>query len=429
MKTSNSRPNRLRCAACALAMAAFVAPAAAQDFKLGLVTFLSGGAAGPFGIPARNAGELVVDAINAGTLPAPYAAKGIAGRQVQAIWVDEAGGPSKQVTEYRNLIQKQGADAVIGYISSGDCLALAPVTDELKKLTIFFDCGTPRIFEEKPYKYLFRTGPTALMDSLGAARYIAAMKPGLKKVNGINQNYAWGQDSWNDFVASIKKLKPGVEVSTSQMPKLFAGQYSAEISALMLQDADFVHSSFWGGDLESFIQQAKARGLLDKQTAILTTGETAMFRIPEQIPEGTVIGGRGPYGVFAPDNALNKWFRAEYFNRFNTWPTYPSYKMAQAILGLKAAAEKAAAKNPKPSDDDIIAAFEYLEFEAPSGKVKMAIGKGHQATQEMVYGRYKLQGGKPVIVNVVRYPAECVNPPDGVTSEQWIAQGFPGAKC
>lgn len=432
MKATDSRGKavrRIAWAALGAALGAAAVPGAAQEYKLGLVTFLSGGAAGPFGIPARNAGELIVDAINAGTLPAPYNSKGIAGRAIQPIWLDEAGGPSKQVTEYRTLVQKQSVDAVIGYISSGDCLALAPVTEELKKLTIFFDCGTPRVFEERSYKYLFRTGPTALMDSLGAARYIVAQKPNLKRVNGINQNYAWGQDSWNDFIASLKKLKAGSEVGTSQMPKLFAGQYSAEISALMLQEADFVHSSFWGGDMESFMQQAKARGLLAKQTAILTTGETAMFRIPEQIPEGTVIGGRGPYGVFAPDNALNRWFREQYFNRFNTWPTYPSYKMAQAILGLKAAAEKAAAKNPKASEADIIAAFEYLEFDAPSGKVKMAIGKGHQAIQEMVYGRFKLEGGKPVIVNVVRYPAECVNPPDGVTSEQWIAQGFPGAKC
>lgn len=433
MKREKVMQIRMARTARALALGAVLAASAAsgfaQEYKLGLVTFLSGGAAGPFGIPARNAGELIVDAINAGTLPAPYNTKGVAGRPIQAIWVDEAGGPSKQVTEYRTLVQKQGADAVIGYISSGDCLALAPVTEELKKLTIFFDCGTPRVFEERPYGYLFRTGPTALMDSLGAARYILSAKPDIRKVNGINQNYAWGQDSWNDFAASLKKLKPSVEVGTSQMPKLFAGQYGAEISALMLQGADFVHSSFWGGDMESFVQQGHARGMFDKQVAILTTGETAMFRIPEQIPEGTVIGGRGPYGVFAPDNALNRWFREQYFNRFNTWPTYPSYKMAQAILGLKAAADKAMAKNPKPSEADIIAAFEYLSFEAPSGTVKMAIGKGRQAIQEMAYGRFKLQGGKPTIVNVVRYPAECVNPPDGVTSEQWISQGFPGAKC
>ena len=424
-----SRFARLAVSAAVGAAAALSVPAAAQDYKLGLVTFLSGGAAGPFGIPARNAAELVVDSVNAGTAPAPYNTKGLAGRPIVPIMVDEAGGPSKQVTEYRNLVQKQNVDAVIGYISSGDCLAIAPVAEELKKLTIFFDCGTPRIFEERSYRHLFRTGPTATMDSVGAARYILALNPGITRVNGINQNYAWGQDSWNDFIAAVKKLKPGVEVGTSQMPKLFAGQYAAEISALMLQDAPFVHSSFWGGDMEGFVVQGNARGLFAKQVPVLTTGETAMFRIPEQIPEGTVIGGRGPYGVFAPDNALNKWFRAAYFDRFNTWPTYPSYKMAQAILGLKAAADKAAAANPKPTEADITAALEGLTFEAPSGTVRMVLGKGHQAIQEMVYAQFKREGGKPVMTRVVRYPAECVNPPDGTPSEKWIEAGFPGAKC
>lgn len=416
--------------ACAAALAASL-PAHAQDkYTLGIVTFLSGGAAGPFGVPAKNAADLVIDALNAGTVPAPYNTKGIAGKTIQPVVIDEAGGTGKQVSEYRNLVQRQNVDAVIGYISSGDCLGIAPVAEELKKLTIFFDCGTPRIFEEKGYKYVFRTGPTAVMDSVGAARYLLSVNPNISKVNGINQNYAWGQDSWTDFIKALQKLKPGVTVGTSQMPNLGAGQYSAEISALMVNDAPAVHSSFWGGDMEGLVLQGSARGLFEKQTPILTTGETAMFRLTDQLPNGTIIGGRGPYGVFAPDNALNKWFRDGYIKRFNTPPTYPSYKMAQAILGLKAAADKAqAAKKGTPAEADIIAAFENLVYDAPSGKVSMTRGNGHQAIQEMVYARYKSVGGKPTLENVVRYPPECVNPPDGMTAEQWIEKGFPGAKC
>ena len=408
-------------------------PAAAQaqsDYKVGIVTFLSGGAAGPFGIPANNAAELVVEAVNAGTVPAPYNSKGLAGRKIVPVTIDEAGGTAKQVTEYRNLVQRQNVDAVIGYISSGDCLGIAPVAEELKKITIFFDCGTPRIFEEKSYKYVFRTGPTAVMDSVGAARYILAQDPGLTKVNGINQNYAWGQDSWNDFIKALQKLKPGVTVGTSQMPSLGAGQYSAEVSTLMVNNAAFLHSSFWGGDMEGLVLQGGARGLFDKQTPILTTGETAMFRLTEQIPDGTILGGRGPFGVFAPDSALKKWFHEAYVKKYNTPPTYPAYKMAQAILGLKAAADKAAAKKKGvPTDDEVIASFEGLEFDAPAGRVKMSLGKGHQAVQEMVYARYKKVGGKPTVEKVVRYPAECVNPPDGMSAEKWIESGFPNAKC
>jgi branched-chain amino acid transport system substrate-binding protein len=404
-------------------------PATAQEFKLGVVTFLSGQAAGPFGIPARNAAEITVEAINAGTLPAPYDKKGIAGMPVKMLLVDENGGPSKQVTEYRNLVERDKADAVIGYVSSGDCLAIAPVADELKRLTILFDCGAPRVFEEKDYKYVFRTRPHGAMDNVAAARYVVALLPNVKKINGINQNYAWGQDSWEDFTKSMAKLKPGTEVGTSQMPKLGAGTYSSEISALLLSDAQLVHSSFWGADLESFIQQAKARGLYDKQLLVLTAGEPSMFRLAKEIPDGAVIGARGPFGVFAPDNALNRWFRDAYQKKFDSPPSYASYVMAQAILGLKAAAEKAMAKNPKPTGEDIVAALENLTFEAPSGTVKMSLAKGHQAVQENAIGRFKLQDGKATIVDIKRYPAECVNPPEGMPAVKWIEAGFPGAKC
>jgi len=68
------------------------APGTAQDaptIKIGLVTFLSGGAAGPFGIPARNGAEFMIEAINAGTVPAPYNTKGVAGAQLETALIDE----------------------------------------------------------------------------------------------------------------------------------------------------------------------------------------------------------------------------------------------------------------------------------------------------------------------------------------------------
>ena len=97
---------------------------------------------------------------------------------------------------------------------------------------------------------------------MGAALYVKDLKPNLKSIAGLNQNYAWGQDSWGDFELAMKVLVPSVEVKTSQMPKLFAGQYNAEISALLGAGADVLHSSFWDGDLEALILQGarKKRG-------------------------------------------------------------------------------------------------------------------------------------------------------------------------
>ncbi|QTF92907.1 hypothetical protein [Halomonas sp. BM-2019] len=45
---------------------------AEETFKVGLVTFLSGGASGPFGVPAAQAAETVIKAINSPDIKAGH---------------------------------------------------------------------------------------------------------------------------------------------------------------------------------------------------------------------------------------------------------------------------------------------------------------------------------------------------------------------
>jgi branched-chain amino acid transport system substrate-binding protein len=408
------------------------APAAAP-IKVGIVTFLTGPAAGPFGVPARNGAEILIESLNAGTAPAPYNTVGLGGAKIEPRIIDEAGSAANVVTEYRNLVQRDQAEAVVGYISSGNCLAVTPVAEELKALTVLFDCGTPRIFEEKPRKYVFRATPHATMDSVGAARYLVAKKKDITLYSGINQNYAWGQDSWRDFVGAMTSLAPKAKVDKELFPKLFAGEFGAEISTLLTSKSQALHTSFWNGDLESFIYQEQARGLDKRMPIIATAGESAIWRLGNKMPDGTIIGARGPHGPMARDSDLNKWFVKIYTDRYGTPPTYPSYHMAQSILGLKAAWDKAAGgKNgAKPTIDEVVAAFENLEFDGPSTRIKMAIGNGHQGISEIAYGTYKFnkQKNAPEIVDVMRFPAECVNPPADTTAEEWLKGGMKGAKC
>ena len=402
------------------------------ELKIGVVGFLSGSAAGTYGIPARNSVEVFVEAINNGNLPAPYDTVGIAGAKVMPIFIDE--NSTNKVVDYRNLIEKQGADIVIGYTSSGSCKAIAPVVEEVEVLTIFFECGTPQIFEEivtKP-KYLFRTSSHATMDSVAAAKYVLARTPAINTIAGINQNYAWGQDSWRDFSESIKTLSEGTEVTTEQFPQIFSGQYGTEISVLLKSHPDIIHSSFWGGDLEAFILQGASRGLFDRSQLLFTTGETSIFRLADQLPDGTIIGARGSHGAFAPENELNTWFRNAYYERYGTQPLYPSYHMVQSILGVKSAYDKAAADSGEfPDIEAVINAFEYLEYETPSGTTKMTLANGHQGIQGTAYGKYKYDGesGTATLEDIEYYSADCVNPPANVNSLDWISSNFDGAEC
>ncbi|MFW5823510.1 MAG: ABC transporter substrate-binding protein, partial [Marinobacter sp.] len=377
------------------------ASASADDtFKVGFVTFLSGGASGPFGVPASQGAKLVVDAINEGTLPAPYDSKGVNGLELEMVEVDEAGGPTKQVEEFRNLVERQEVNAVIGYISSGDCLAVGPVAEEMKMFTIAFDCGTSRMFQElEDPRYVFRTGLDAVADNVGAARYLADTRPDASRIAGIQQNYAWGQDSWQDFTLAMEQLMPEAEMVNNQTPQIFQGSYGSEISALQTNRPEIIHSSMWGGDMESFVSQANARGLLEQADALLTTGESGLHRFDGQAPNGTILGGRGPFGAFMPENDLSEWFSKAYEEEHGTPPSYPASKAAQAILALKYAADKTDADGV-PSPEQLADALKGAEFESVSGTVHMTLADGHQALQPMLYGEYHFEDGKAELRNI-----------------------------
>ncbi len=404
---------------------------AKDSITIAVPTFLAGGAAGPFGIPAKNGAQMVVDAINAGKLPAPYNTKGFGGATAEVIFTDEGGGATKQVAEFRNLVQKRGVDLVAGYISSGNCQALAPVVEELKKFTIFATCGTPRIFEETSRKYLFRTMAHATADNVAAAMYVKEMMPNVKAYTGINQNYAWGQDSWRDFDLTMQQIMPSTKASeTPQFPKIFAGQYGSEISALSLDKSDLVHTSFWGGDLEGFIFQASARGLFKKKASVLTVGGTAAYRLGKKLPDGIVLGARGPYGILVKDRKteLNQWFVNTYKDIFGIYPSGPAYQYGQAILAAKIAYDKAGSD---ATSEQLADALRGISFESFSTTVDMALGNGHQAVTENGYGitKYDAENGENIVTDVKFYPASCVMPPEGVNSVEWISGGMKGAKC
>jgi branched-chain amino acid transport system substrate-binding protein len=72
---------------------------AAEEVVMAIPVFLTGAGAPAFGVPARNGAEIIIEAINRGTLPAPYdkSGKGLAGRQIKALIYDESGGGVKQV--------------------------------------------------------------------------------------------------------------------------------------------------------------------------------------------------------------------------------------------------------------------------------------------------------------------------------------------
>jgi branched-chain amino acid transport system substrate-binding protein len=413
----------------ALAPSAF----AEESFKLGIVTFLSGPGADSFGIPARNGAQFVIDQLNKGSAPPPYEKVGFGGMRIEPVIMDENGGATKQVQELRNLYERDNVDVVLGYISSGDCLAVSPIAEELKRMLVLFDCGTPRIFEEAKYNYVFRTAAHATMDNVGLIRYMKAKNVKMDTLSAINQDYAWGQDSRADFIAAAGQLYPSVKLETDLRPKFGAGQYGTEISALVGAGSDVVYSSLWGGDLQAFVLQAAPRGLQKRSQLVFSAADHVLPPLGDKMPDGTIIGARGAYGLMSQKSALNDWLFKGYEAANGVYPVQAAYRTAQSILGLKTAVEKAMAKNggKKPSTDELVEAMTGLEWPSPGGLIQMKLADGHQAIQPIAFGRtkYDPQKKRVDLVDIEYFPAECVNPPPGVKSIDWIKGGMEGAKC
>jgi branched-chain amino acid transport system substrate-binding protein len=390
---------------------------APAELKLGFVDFL-GGAAATFGTPGKNTAEWLVDKWNK--------EGGIRGVKVKLIVLDESGGPDKQVTEYRRLVLEEKVEAVVGYTSSASCLAIAPVAEELRRLTVIHVCGTRRLTEDRQLKYVFRTSNHQASDSVMAARYMLAVKPDLKTIAGANEDYAWGRDSWDDFKEAMARLKPDVKVVTELWTKIQAGEYSAEISKLVAAKPDAVHSSFWGGGLITFVKQAAPRGLFRQSVVYLSTGEQALQELKKDMPDGVIVAPRATPGYFLypePEkNPLQKEFVEGIKTRFGRYPDYPSHRTYQALAGLKAAYEKAIdqAGGKWPKTEDVIKAFEGLTWQTPYGPITMRAD--HQAVHGAVLGvtKFNPKYGFPTMDRLISLKAEEIMPPLGMKTHDWL---------
>ena len=397
-------------AAPALAAPPKGAPAA---LKVAFVDFFSGGAA-VFGVSGKGTSEWLVAKWNK--------AGGIGGVPIKLIVVDEGGGPKKQVSELRRLVLDEKVDAVVGYTSSGNCMAIKPVAEKLKILTVVHICGTHQLTEKTPSKYVFRTSANQAADSVSLARHALALKPNLKTIAGANEDYAWGRDSWEAFKIAMQKLKPDVKVVGELWTKFQAGEYSAEISKLLRLKPDVIHSSFWGGGLITFVKQAAPRGLFKQSLVALATGEQVLQNVGKSLPDGVIAAPRATGGYWATASTpMQKEFVAGVYKHNKRYPDYPAYRTHQAWGGLKAAYEKAiATKGAWPTTEEVITAFEGLTWDSPGGKITMR--SDHQAIHGGMIGvtKYSEKYGFSILDQIKLLKPSEITPPLGMKTMDWV---------
>jgi branched-chain amino acid transport system substrate-binding protein len=387
-----------------------------SELRVGITTFLSGPAS-VFGVPSKQMAELLFEQVNA--------QGGIGGIPVKPYFVDEAPGTEHLVGEYRRLVQNEGVHVMFASISSGSCLACTPLSDEMRKTTLLWDCGTQRIFEEGKHPFAFRTQGFGTPEVLAPLLYLLKHKPDFKSIAVINQDYAWGRDSWELWKTAMDVLKPGVRVVAEMFPRLGATDYSTEVTRLLASRPDVILTTSWGGDLVTLVRQAAERRLFERSTFVMPVAEASLQLLGKVVPAGHVIGARGDHWNNHPkpkDPAKLAKFVDGYRAKYNEYPIYPCHHMAQAISALQAGYAKAiAAKGGGwPNDQDLANAFRGLTFDTPTSTITLR--EDGQGLEDQLVGLSSFNDKFPFAVpkDMIMFPAAMVSTPVGMKSVDWL---------
>jgi len=415
----------VKLASMAAALALLGSAAQAQDkpaeLRVGITTFTSGSAS-VFGVPGKAAAEVLIDQINAGG--------GVGGAKLVPSWVDEGIGGDRLLSEYRRLVQEQGIRVMLSAISSGNCMIVAPVAEDLKVLNLAWDCGTEKLLEEAPLKYVVRPAGNATTEMMATLIYLLKTKPDFKTLAIVNQDYSWGRDSRDILVDALKVLKPDARLVAEMFPKFGASDFSTEISRLQALRPDVIISTSWGGDLDTFVRQAAQRGLFTRSTFVLPLAESSIERLGSTLPEGVIVGRRGDHYFLHPEtksDPAHQAFIQAFKAKTGSYPIYPTYHMAQSLTALKQGYEKAIAENGGkwPTVEQVAEAIRGLNFKAFGRPIQMRTdGQGLEA--QLLGTTRKVDGYPfPVMDQMMIVPAELVTPPVGVRTHDWLAKLTP----
>ncbi len=353
--------------------------------KFGHITILSGPGA-ILGAPSLKGHTLAAEEINA--------AGGLLGRRkIETLTADEAAGPDATVKELKRMKLSERIDYFSGIIAAHNQLAVGPVVEELKLLTIMTEGCIDKLFEiEVPNPhYLF--GMTNILSADGVTTALAVSKawPDVKRIAVIHPDYAFGRWFQLHFEAAREKLLPGSEIVSEVWAPLGNTEFNSHITKTVSSKPDLVVTAMWGGMYVAFYKQALRHGLFSQARL---AGNINFGVVPQAIgkdhPEGALAGVHSNYHfTYPPGNKspVNKKFVERYVQR---WQEYPSYVAEAAYTGLyffKTAVERANKQGGGgwPDDGAIIRQLEGLSMEAPAGAVTIR-KEDHRAFKDVKVG-------------------------------------------
>lgn len=352
--------------------------------KFGHITIESGPGA-ILGSPSLKGHMLAAEEINA--------AGGLLGkRKIETLTADEAAGPEASIKEVRRMKLSEKINYFSGIIAAHNQLAVGPVVEELKLLSIMTEGCIDSLFEiEDPNpKYLF--GMTNILSADGVSTAIAVAKawPDARRIAIVHPDYAFGRWFQLHFEAAREKLMPRSEIVSQVWAPLGSTEFTSHITKTLAAKPDLIVTALWGGMYVAFYKQALRHGLFDKARL---AGNINFGVVPQAIgkdhPEGALAGVHSNYHFTqwpVGSHPVNDRFVERYRKRWNEYPTYTAEAAYTGLNLFKTAVERANQQvGGWPEDEAIIKQLEGLSMEGPAGLVTIR-KEDHRAYKDVKVG-------------------------------------------
>lgn len=313
---------------------------AKAPIKVGMPTILSGRVA-QLGVSSRNAAQMATAEFNA--------AGGLDGRMIELVVRDSKGKPDEAARVTRELIN-DGCQLIVDGEASSGSFAVQEVVRETGTLCIHTVSETSSLSADPKIRApnAFRAARQGIHDSVFGGRYAAdiAKQKGLKRWMVCSPDYAYGRDTSAEFIEYLKIFEPSVEVIGETWPKLFAPDYTENVTRILQAKPQALYSCLYGGDLVTFIDQGNLYGLFSQlQFFAVNMADYTTLKEVKNLPKGIYTGNR--YLANFPNTPANAEWSAKYEKEFKVLPINWSWENAVGFAFLYEAMKKTGSADGK----------------------------------------------------------------------------------
>ena len=336
------------------------APAEAEPLVVGLMTDKSGALA-IYGPSQTNGFYLGLEYATGGTME-------VAGRPIQVIEKDNGSDPETGVTQARELIEAEGAEIIVGNISSGVALAVMPVVEENDVIFIAEPAAAPQITADNFSPNTFRTSRTSYQDAL-------VMGTGLLDMGAtfvqIAPDYAFGYGSACSFYPVVKggggefAVNDTAEGCGTIFAPVDTTDFTPYINQILETNADVLIVTWAGAGFAPLFQQMGQLGVFDEMVVGTGVGDNQTLAAGYADAVGSM--GIQVYHYTLPNNEINDWLVQRHIEEYGTPPDLWAAGGMMAAIMLVQGVD---ATEGDASAEALINVYEdNFSFEGPKGAV------------------------------------------------------------